>query len=200
MTLSTDNGHTSITEESFDPLADLMVGTGERPPGWAEINLRAIGPLFRALLVTDGTVTKFLEAVMMEPVKVTIASQSDLSLDRPHSELIAEAGCRLISREVTLVGARTGRHFADAASILVVDRLPDMVRDRLDDHPQGLGRILLESGLETRREVLWFGREPSSRHGKGTAGRICRTYRIISGGLPLMLITESFPRDLELID
>lgn len=199
MTTSADI-HASMTEESFDPLADLMVGTGHRPHGWAPINLRALGPLLRALLVADGTVTKFLEAVTMEPVQVTIVSQSELSLDRPHAELMVDAGCRVIKREVTLVGARSNRRYADAASVLVVDRLPEKVKQRLADHPQGLGRILLESGLETRREVLWYGREILSGALSGSPGRIFRTYRIISGGVPLMVITENFPRDLELVD
>ena len=188
-----------MTDPPYDPLADLLVGTGERPEGWSEVNLRAIGPLLRALLVTDGTVTKLLEAVSMEPIEVKITSQSDVTLDQPHLELQAPTGARVISREVALVGSRTGRHFADAASVLVVERLPDAVKTRLADHPQGLGRILLEAGLETRREVLWFGRE-ATRAGREGPSRICRTYRIVSGGLPLMLITESFPRDLELVD
>lgn len=188
-------------DDAFDPVADLLVGGEQRPEGLEPINLRAIGPFQRALLVIDGTVTKFLEAVTMEPALVEIVEQSDLVLDAPHRELMAPAGARVIVRTVEINGARTGRHYAQASSLLVVDRLPAEVRARLADHPQGVGRILADAGLETRREVLWYGRERLKGDSiAATGSRICRTYRIISGGLPLMLINESFPGDLDMND
>lgn len=198
----TDTIHPAqVIDDGFDPVADLLVGGQQRPAGLEPVNLRAIGPFQRALLVIDGTVTKFLEAVTMEPVQIDILEQSELELGESHDELLAVAGERVIVRTVRLIGARTGRHFAQASSLLVVDRLSREIRERLDDHPQGVGRILADAGLETRREVLWYGRE-RSRDDKGlaTGSRICRTYRIISGGLPLMLINESFPGDLDLND
>lgn len=182
---------------SFDPLADLIVGSGERPPGWAPINLRTVGPLLRALLVTDGTVTKFLEAVMVEPIHVVVLRQEEICLESDNVELRAEAGERAIRRDVELLGERSGRNYVEASSVLMPDRLPAELVRRLDSHPQGLGRLLLEASLETRREVLWYGRERPGGPSKA-AGRIRRTYRVISGGQPLMMITESFPRDLEL--
>jgi chorismate-pyruvate lyase len=192
---------TDVVDDSFDPLADLLVGGSERPDDLEPVNLRAIGPLLRSLLVIDGTVTKFLEAVAMEPILVEILDQEELQLESDHAELAAEAGTSIIGRTVVLIGARSGRRYARAASLLVVSRLPQSVRDRLEDHPQGLGRIVLDSGLETRREVLWYGRDRGPDDTlMGTASRICRTYRIISGGAPLMLITECFPANLELDD
>lgn len=192
---------TDFLEDGFDPVADLLVGGEQRPAGLEAVNLRAIGPMQRALLVIDGTVTKFLEAVTMEPMQVHIVEQSELELDAPHRELKAPAGSRVIVRTVEIKGARTERHYSHASSLLVVDRLPAEVRERLADHPQGVGRILDEAGLETRREVLWYGRERLKEGSVVVTGsRICRTYRIISGGLPLMLINESFPGDLELND
>ena len=184
---------------AFDPLADLLVGNSERPTERGPVNLRAVGPLLRALLVTDGTVTKFLEAVTMERVEVAILAQSEIELTEYHDTLEAQPNSRVITRTVSLIGTTTKRHYAEATSLLVVDRLPVEVRRRLEDHPQGIGRILLESRLETRREVLWYGRDPSESTDRGVGG-IRRAYRIISGGAPLMLITESFPRDLELVD
>ncbi len=188
----------AFSADTFDPVADLLAGSGRRPPHLEPVNLRAVGPVLRALLVIDGTVTKFLEAVWMEPVHVEILDQTDTLLDDDHDELMAEAGTNVIARTVRLVGAGSGRRYAHAASLLVVDRLPSDVQELLASHPQGLGRILLESKLETRREVLWYGRERLEDDTVlGTSSRICRTYRIISGGVPLMLINESFPGDLE---
>ena len=192
---------TDIVDDAFDPLADLLVGGSERPDDLEPVNLRAIGPLLRSLLVIDGTVTKFLEAVAMEPIRVEILDQEELVLETDHAELEAEAGASVIARTVVLIGARSGRRYAHAASLLVVSRLPQSVQERLADHPQGLGRIVLDSGLETRREVMWYGRDRGADDTLlGTASRICRTYRIISGGAPLMLITECFPANLELDD
>ena len=72
------------------------------------------------------------------------------------------------------------------------------MRALLQDENGSLGRILLDHRLETRRDVLWYGREPlqdlpdAIRH---LVGRdvISRTYRIILGGQPVMLINEKFP-------
>jgi chorismate-pyruvate lyase len=54
--------------------------------------------------------------------------------------------------------------------------------------------------LETRREVLWFGREREAAGreaaGFGSLGDvdvISRTYRIIYSGKPIALICERFP-------
>ena len=44
-------------------------------------------------------------------------------------------------------------------SLLVHDQLPEIVREDLKVHPGGIGRVLIKNRLETRREVLWYGRE-----------------------------------------
>ncbi len=64
--------------------------------------------------------------------------------------------------------------------------------------PAGLGRILLNSQLENRREVLWYGREqvadlPEAIEVYTGNDFISRTYRIIVGNQPIMLINEKFP-------
>ena len=72
-----------------------------------------------------------------------------------------------------------------------------MVRG-LDVEPAGLGRILLNSQLENRREVLWYGREQMADLPEAISvltghDFLSRTYRIIVGGQPMMLISEKFP-------
>jgi len=186
------------THEPFDPLSDLFVAQFAKPAQLGGVNLRALTPFHRALLVIDGTVTKFIEAYTMEPVETIRIGQERrrLSADQPWLE--AAAGIEVLARTVYLKGRYSGTVHAYAVSLVVPERLPDPVRALLQDENGSLGRILLDHRLETRRDVLWYGREPlqdlpdAIRH---LVGRevISRTYRIILGGQPVMLINEKFP-------
>ncbi len=189
-------------DEPFDPLSGLFVAQEARPDHLRPLNLRALAPAQRALLVIDGTVTKFLEAFTMERVQVVQLGQSARELARTDPWLEAEAGTTVLDRDVMLKGAWSGTEYAYATSVIVPGRLPDAPRRLLEEGRVGLGRILLASELETRREVLWCGRSgggdlPSAlAHLRGEEF-IVRTYRIIAGGDPLMIITERFPAVIE---
>lgn len=188
--------------QGFDPLTDLFVAQFARPADLTPINLRTLSPYQRALLVIDGTVTKFLEAITMQPIDVVIVSQEIRRLPESHDWLEVEADTPVIAREVLLRGRHDRTLHAFAASLLVIDRLPDMVKQALTTNPGGLGRILLDSKLETLREVLWYGRQrPDQNRVTDLAGRqlLSRAYRIISGGHPLMLINEQFPMAEDLL-
>src|SRR3990172_4462473 len=76
----------------FDPLSDLFVAQFAKPPDLGIVNLRALTPFQRALLVIDGTVTKFIEAYTMEPVTVRIISHEQRRLSAENAWLEAEAG------------------------------------------------------------------------------------------------------------
>lgn len=133
----------------------------------------------------------------MEPVEIIRLSQSSRVLPTNHPWLEAQANSPVIAREVILQGRHTARFFAYATSLVVPHRLPPDVRQHIDEAGDGLGRILLNSKLETRREVLWCGRESTRRlppqvKNLGMSEFISRTYRIILGGKPIMLINEKF--------
>jgi chorismate-pyruvate lyase len=183
--------------EGFDPLADLLVASQARPESLADINLRTLSPYQRALLATDGTVTKFIESFMMEPVDITLLSEGEHELTADHPWLDTPAGTTVISREVVLRGRHSRTFYAHAVSLLAAGRLPDEMRRTLPTDRGGIGRWLQNSKLETRREILWYGRETvadlPAAAGLSTDGRfISRTYRIIAGS-PIMLINERFP-------
>ncbi len=184
-----------------DPLEELFIAQFAAPAELKPVNLRAITPYHRALMSIDGTVTKFIEAFRMEPVRVSVMSQEYRALAESHEWLDAPAGTPVIAREVVLRGALTNRFYAFAPSLLVVNRLPAAIRDQLDDHPQGIGRIIAEANLETRRDILWYGREQLSPPPPGTNHDmyLSRTYRIIADGEPLMLINEKFPTGDDLL-
>ena len=60
----------------FDPMNDLLTAQSSRPSHLRRVNLRTLTPFQRALMVIDGTVTKYIEAYMMEPVNVIRLGQS----------------------------------------------------------------------------------------------------------------------------
>lgn len=188
---------TAITD-AFDPVTDQFVAQEERPAALRAISLRELTPYQRALLAIDGTVTRFVEAYCLEPVAVVRLAQAETSLAEADAWLDLPAGAPVVRRRVMLVGAGSGRFFAWADSIIAVARAGSGIRRRLEDESGGLGRILLDQAVETRRESLWFGREeppevPAAVAARWPGGFLTRTYRVLAGGAPLMVITERFP-------
>jgi len=146
-------------DNDFDPLADLFVAQVSRPAQLREVNLRTMEPFQRAILTIDGTVTKFIEAYMMEPVVIVRLAQETRQLPTDHIWLDAPHGTDVIAREVLLQGKYSHRIYAYAVSLLAADQLPEEVKNRLGPGGEGLGRILVNTRMESYREILWYGRE-----------------------------------------
>ncbi len=135
----------------------------------------------------------------MEPVETLRLAQEyrPLSTDQPW--LDAPAGTPVVARSVLLRGEYSRAVYAYALSLIMPDRLPAEVSQQIFADPSGsLGVMLWNSRLETRREVLWYGREPApdlpaELRGLVDGEVISRTYRILTGGRPVMLINEKFP-------
>jgi len=147
--------------------------------------LKALPPFLRTLLVTDGTVTKHLEAYFWEEVAVENLGQGMVRLATPSPWLGAAAGESVLKRRVRLKGTASGRVYGEAESLIRLDRLPERLRVELTAGRIGIGELLRERGLETYREILDLGRA-------GEDG-VYRTYRILIQQAPAMLITETFP-------
>lgn len=184
----------------FDPFADLIIGQNAKPAQWQTIDLRSVSPFQRALLSIDGTVTKFIEAYMLEPIEIVRLAQTEKVLGCPHQWLHAEKGTTVMARQVLLQGKYSNKVYAYALSLLLPARLPAAVIKGLDVEPAGLGRILLNSQLENRREILWYGSEqiadlPAEIQSSTGVNFLSRTYRIIVDEKPIMLINEKFPCD-----
>ena len=180
----------------------LFVAQNVRPENLKEINFARLTPFQRGLLVTDGTVTRFIEAYTLSPVEVVLLQQTKQTLPDEQIWLKLHAGEEVISRQVVLQ-----THSQDAPSpiihtyadsLIVPRRLTQSLLDGLASDKQGLGGLLRRSGLETRRELLWCGIEtltdlPSAiAHLEGETF-INRTYRVFTDQEPLMLINEKFP-------
>lgn len=163
--------------------------------------LDRVGPplsrLQRVLLTTDGTVTHVLEAYEAERIVVQKLGQSQ-DREVATSEMDPAGPETVMRRAILLQGAQTKENYVYAESIILSDRLETRVADGLLFTEEPIGRLLLDSRLETFREILDCGREPAGDHAQhfgmdASAPLISRTYRVIAGRRPIMLITEKFP-------
>ena len=180
----------------------LFIAQDDKPTTLKKINLTRLTPFQRGLLVTDGTVTQFIEAYTLMPVEVTLLQQSKQTLSTENTWLQLPTGTEIISRQVVLqshsqeTSSPIIHTYAD--SLIVPQRLPESVLNGLESDKWGLGGLLRGSALETRRELLWCGMEiltdlpPAIEHLEGETF-ISRTYRVFSDQEPLMLINEKFP-------
>jgi chorismate-pyruvate lyase len=172
--------------------------------------LLRLDPVDRMLLTADGTVTTLLEACTDEPIRtatVRVAGPTTVEdLSRltgawwhPDASLLGlERAEPVIVPRAVLRGARTGRPYLLAESLVVPGRLPGGMADALAQRGASIGRLLHASGAETRRELLQVGH---MRAGEATeyletdpsATIAWRTYRIETGGRPIVLMAEMIP-------
>lgn len=152
-------------------------------------------PLLRTLLVTDGTVTKVLEAYFWEPVNVRA-----LHLEVAHTEqavpwLNLAAGAEVLTRQVQLIGQHSEKLYARAFSLVTLGEFDAPLRAALVEGRVGIGVLLRESGLETYREIVALGMEagPGQQDPAAAEVWVHRTYRITRDRKPVILIRESFP-------
>lgn len=171
------------------------------PPGFDPVDFAALSPLQRGLLVIDGTVTTFLEAVWADPIRIVPLGQQLVTLPAARPDLAAPAGATVLERAVALMGEGTGRVHALADSVIVPGRLPPAVRAALGAGTIGIGQALRAPGFASRREGLWFGRGqrpwPAVLPGRAGGDFLVRAYRVSTGvEEPAMVITEFFPWEL----
>jgi chorismate-pyruvate lyase len=174
------------------------VAQESKPEELTALNLRTLSPFHRALLATDGTVTKFIEAYRMEPIDIRLLAQERIELSADHRWLEAARQTEVVVREVALQGRQTRQIYAYAVSLVVPARLSEAARRALEVDGEGLGRILLKDKTETYREILWCGKEtlttvPDKLSHLRSREFISRTYRILAERRPIMLINEKFP-------
>jgi chorismate-pyruvate lyase len=185
----------------FDPFSGLLYSSEFRPSYLWSIDLSVLTPFQRTLLTLDGTVTKFIESYTLEPVEILRLRQQTQNLPKEHTQLMAARDTEVICRQVILRGQHSTTVYAYAVSLLISDRLPSNLLHDLEIEPKGLGRVLLNNQIESRREILWYGREvikdlPEKIRCLTGNDFFSRTYCIVTNGKPLMLINEKFPVNL----
>ena len=194
---SNENKIVEATHETEKQITDLFIAQHEKPADLEGINLSRLTPFQRALLVTDGTVTRFLEAYTLSPVKIVLLKQEMQTLPAYHEWLSAKKGTEVIRRQVSLQTLNcTGRPptiHTYATSLIILSRTPIVITQGLELKSDGLGTLLQRSGLETRRDLLWCGVDrpkdlPENLAHLDETPFLTRTYRIVTDGQPIMLI------------
>lgn len=127
--------------------------------GCEPVSIDTLPPFLRALLVTDGTVTKMLEAYFWEPVVVDTLRQEFVTAEAEIPWIDVATDDRIMVRRARLRGADSGKHYAHAFSVIRTELIPPLFRQRLIDREIGIGALIRDSGLESYREVLEVGLE-----------------------------------------
>ena len=182
-------------------MSGMFIAQESRPDGLLDLDADALTPFQRALLVIDGTVTQFIEAYTAERIDVTCLSQKRRVLTQPHRWLEVESGTSVMARDVLLKGAKTGAVYAYGTSLIAPERLEGALLSGVEGAEESLGRLLRQNRAETYRELLWRGLEPVEAPPcpgmeNDHEPHICRSYRMINRGRPLMVIVERFPLNL----
>ena len=160
-----------------------------------------LSPILRVLLVTDGTVTRTLEAYFGEAIDVDVLEHAEVNSQSPHPQIDIATGDRILHRYVRLLGRTTRRVYAVAESVAALEHISERMRRQLIQEHKGIGELLREGRLETYRDLLtanlttadsWAG----DLQVAATEGVVTRDYRIYQGGRPVLLIREIFPESL----
>jgi len=191
-------------KHGIEPDYEVFRSKGFSPQWSAKTKTRALEfqslpPFLRTLLVTDGTVTKALEAYYWEPVQVDTVFQEFVQAEADIDWLDVRSGDEVLSRRVNLRGRARSTVYAKAYSILRSSLIPTQLRAQLLAGTLGIGELIRDCGLETYRELLEIGlttAEDELDPGDATLGAVYRTYRIVLGGRPAILVTEHFPLDV----
>ncbi|MGA1624075.1 MAG: chorismate--pyruvate lyase family protein [Prochlorothrix sp.] len=125
-------------------------------------------------------------------------SEGTISIVKKLPALDLEVGHEVIERRVLLQGKISHRNWIYAESVIVPDRLDERYRERLLKSQESIGRLWLQHRVETYKEIIDSSREPAgsiAQHFlmKPDEYLLSRTYRVFSGGHPIMAITEKFP-------
>ncbi|MEB8433972.1 chorismate lyase [Cocleimonas sp. KMM 6892] len=174
--------------------ADSMIKSVVGP----DLDLNNIPPFLRTMLVTDGTVTKSLEAWFWEPISITPLNNTLKILSHKVDGLEVNAGDKVLQREVYLKGDHSGQLFAAARSTVSLQHLPEHIGKRLEEGEIGIGELLREQGVETYRDIFDVNYIKSAPAEDALTNQlpgeiIARSYRIRVNGHPAIIVTEFFP-------
>jgi len=162
------------------------------------LDLTQLPPFLRSLLVTDGTVTKSLEAWFWEKVIIEpISNQSEVINDSVLG-LEVDNGDKVLRREVVLKGVTTNSTYATARSTVSLKHFPSDIRQALEKGEIGIGELLREKGVETYRDIFDINYysdflKHDALLSSFESNVLSRSYRIRVNGNPAIIVTEYFP-------
>jgi chorismate-pyruvate lyase len=163
-----------------------------------DIDFQNLPPILRTLLVSDGTVTKLLEAYYGESIEVKRLFHGEQPIAEDIPALDVKQGDSVLHRQVLMCGVKTGTIYSYAQSYIRADLLWPGVRDDLVQGRLGIGELLRGRRVETYRELLTCRSGPANELARDLeVGEddllISRAYRIFVGGKPCIFIVDKFP-------
>jgi chorismate-pyruvate lyase len=196
------------------------IGSGRASDWFAELSR-----VEQLVLRGDGLTTTSLEILTGEGVSVEVLGHWTITVPAPgentgavsalyeddspdpghylataHQHLDVVAGERLLVRDVLLIGPTRTVHGA-AEIIARMDELPARVAEELAATEKPIGRLLVEHGVQVRRELRTWGRLPAGSRAVRLGAQLTstsrvpgRTYvmRLAGSGRPLAVLTEKF--------
>jgi beta-ribofuranosylaminobenzene 5'-phosphate synthase len=175
----------------------LAVPDSATARGAARLELwTSLTPVQRAVLGSDGSFTLLLTALLGQEVKVALIEQSVDRMPRYGEAIQLQKGARVLNRNVRLY-VEPERNVVFASSVIAIDRIAAPLANDLLAGKETIGRILRKHRLETFRELVDWGTAPTPDDAIGhfpATEMMYRSYRIISAGKPVMIVTEFFDR------
>jgi chorismate--pyruvate lyase len=156
----------------------------------------------RILIACNGTLTRTLGIVANDEIVVQIVEQRVHDMAPRTSDLEQLPSGRILQRQILLKGRSSGHQFVAAESLIAIDLLPPAITTSLTKTERPIGEIMNLSCLETFKEAaeVWIGQPPGwlalAGYQNSDQRIVARRYRVISGGRPVIIITEYFLQNL----
>jgi len=194
----------TMKQHSYFRSSGYMAESTIQTQSGKSFDVSSLPAFLRTLLVTDGTVTKSLEAWFWENVFIEPLSNR-LDIVKRHIEgLCVESGDTVLRREVMLKGVESDMVFAVARSTVHLELLPDDVSKGLKRGEIGIGELLREKGIETYRDIyninyddrMQSDIDPLYAALPERSPVLSRSYRIRVYGKPAIIVSEFFPVEI----
>ncbi len=187
-----------MKQQSYFRSSGFLQETVIKTESGVSLDLTALPAFLRTLLVTDGTVTKSLEAWFWENVTIQKVKNHLDTLDSEVEGLEVEAGDKVLRREVILKGVKSNKVYACARSTVSLKHLPQDIGIALEKGKIGIGELLREKGVETYRDIFNINYlldlpKSDSLIASLQTELLTRSYRIRVNGHPAIIVTEFFP-------
>jgi len=182
----------------FEPLSGFRPAADHRGVADDPLQLATLPPFLRVLLVTDGTVTKSIEAYFWEPIEVDVLTHAYKASERDYPHIEVVPADPILRRCVILRGKITRTAYAFAASVIAGNRVPADMKHELIEGTKGIGELLRASKKETYRELSGIRRAEAGEWAmhlgvEKTASVLIRDYTIRLDGRAAIQIEEVFP-------
>ncbi len=163
------------------------------------INYNDLSMPQRIILHNGGSLTKLLEVMLGEELKLNKISEQIKKSTQEIPTLNLSTGDQMMSRKITLYGHHSKTHYIYAESLIATKNLADDFADALINTNVPIGKIWEMLKIETYKKVVAWGKVPANQIGlhfnvSPMEPLLYRTYLVYSQQKPIMQITEKFPQ------